>query len=107
MFEKQAGMELQREEWREEVVECKRKALEVKPESTLLHFGFVKLSCQEAEHKRRRELKERELSAKRKRENQEKKREDQERKRVQEKSKEETPRRGMRVKASTAERVKF
>ena len=32
VFEKQAGMELQREEWREEVVECKRKALEVKPE---------------------------------------------------------------------------
>ena len=27
VFEKQAGMELQREEWREEVVESKKKAL--------------------------------------------------------------------------------
>ena len=30
VFEKQADMELQREEWREEVVESKRKSLEVK-----------------------------------------------------------------------------
>ena len=47
------------------------------------------------------------MSAKRKREDQEKKREEQERKRNQEKSKEGTPRRGRRVKASTAERVNF
>ena len=45
------------------------------------------------------------MSAKRKREEQEKKREEQERKRNQEKSKEENPRRGVRVKASTTERV--
>ena len=73
--------------------------------------GFILQSCQEADHKRRRELKERELSAKRKREDQEKKREDQERKREetkqhQEKNNEEkTQRRGVRLKASTTERV--
>ena len=44
VFEKQAGMELQREEWREEVVECKRKALEVKPELgfSILHATIAK-----------------------------------------------------------------
>ena len=47
---------------------------------------FIYCQFQEAEQKRRRELKERELSAKRKREGQEKKREEQERKRNQEKS---------------------
>ena len=63
---------------------------------------------QEAEHKRMRELKERELSAKRKQEDQEKKREEQERNRRQEKIKEENSRRrGVRVKASTTERVNF
>ena len=61
---------------------------------------------QVAEHKRRRELKERELSAKRKQEDQEKKRNEQERKQRQEKIKEENSmRRGVRVKASTTERV--
>ena len=44
VFEKQAGMELQREEWREEVVESKRKALEVKPELgfSILHATIAK-----------------------------------------------------------------
>ena len=62
---------------------------------------------QEAEQKRRRELKERELSAIRKREDQEKKREERERKRHQEKSKEENSRRGVRVKVGTTQRVSF
>ena len=62
---------------------------------------------QEAEYKRRRELKERELSAKRKREEQERKRGELERKRgEQEKIRVETPRRGARMKAATEERVK-
>ena len=73
-------------------------------------FQSRKPSCQEAELKRRRELKERELSAKRKRADQDKKREQQERdRRNQEKNKDAmTLKRGVNAKAISAEqRVNF
>ena len=66
---------------------------------------------QEAENKRRKELKERELSARRKREEIERKREDQERKRVENEGDQykggSRERAGRQGKACTAERVKM